>query len=218
MSWWVKYMSRHQRVQGRLRLELRQAHSAALSKGRWPTIKEITTVSIPYLDAVIEETTRYASVATLIVRTALCDTEILGYPIPKGVNVILPLTGPSLTETALTVPEHARTIACQKDKDRVPAWGDDVDQYIPERWLRQEEDVNGSLTEVFCPNAGPNLAFSTGPRQCFGKRLALLEMRVLMTLLIWNFEFEELEDLNSDDIVEKLVNLPRHCYVKLKKT
>ncbi|KAH6896681.1 cytochrome P450 [Thelonectria olida] len=217
MSWWVKYMSRHQPVQKRLRLELRQAHSAAFSKGRWPTIQEITAASIPYLDSVIEETTRYASVATLIVRTALCDTQILGYPIPKGVNVMLPLTGPSLTETAVIVPEHARTTACQKDKDRVPAWGDDIDQYRPERWLKQEEDASGTLKEVFCPKAGPNLAFSTGPRQCFGKKLAILEMRVLMTLLIWNFDFEELGDLNSDEIAEKLVNLPRYSYVKLKK-
>lgn len=166
----------------------------------------------------MEETVRYAAIATLIIRTATCDTEILGYPIPKGVNVILPLTGPSMTEPAMEIPEYLRSNASQNDKDRVPPWGDNVGEFVPERWLKWECGAEGISTQVFCPNAGPNLAFSTGPRQCFGKRLAYLEMRVLMTLLIWNFKFGELdEQLNSDGIVENLVNLPKDCYVKLTK-
>ncbi|KAK7432279.1 hypothetical protein QQZ08_001224 [Neonectria magnoliae] len=218
LSWWVKYMSRHQRVQDRLRIELRQAHSPAIEEARWPTIQEITSTSIPYLDAVMEETVRYAAVATLIVRTSTCDTEILGYPIPKGVNVILPLTGPSIKEPAISIPEHMRSTASQRDKGRVPAWGDDVGEFVPERWLKWEGGAEGIPTQVFCANAGPNLAFSTGPRQCFGKRLAYLELRVLMTLLVWNFEFGQLDEkLNSDEIVEKLVNLPEDCYVKLAR-
>ncbi|KAF7552522.1 hypothetical protein G7Z17_g4269 [Cylindrodendrum hubeiense] len=216
LAWWVKYISRHQRAQDRLRFELRQAHAHAIEEARWPTIKEITSTSIPYLDAVMEETVRYAAVATLIVRTATCDTEILGYPIPKGVHVILPLTGPSMTEPAIDIPECARSAASQNDKGRVPPWGDDIGEFIPERWLKWECGAEGIPTQVFCPNAGPNLAFSAGPRQCFGKRLAYLEMRVLMSLLIWNFEFGELDErFNNDDIVESLVNLPKDCYVKL---
>ncbi|KAH7159615.1 cytochrome P450 [Dactylonectria estremocensis] len=219
LAWWVKYMSSQQRVQHHLRSELRQAHSRAVKEARWPTIKEITSTAIPYLDAVMEETVRCAQIATLIVRTATCDTQILGYPIPKGVNVILPLTGPSMTEPALDIPEHTRSTASQRDKDRVPAWGDDIGEFIPERWLKWDCGAEGIPTQVFCPNAGPNLAFSTGPRQCFGKRLAHMEMRVLMTLLIWNFEFGELdEQLNSDEIVERLVNIPKDCYVKLTRT
>ncbi|KAH7002334.1 cytochrome P450 [Ilyonectria destructans] len=218
IAWWVKYMARHQRVQDRLRFEIRQAHSYAVEEARWPSIREITSTSIPYLDAVMEETVRYAAIATLIIRTATCDTEILGYPIPKGVNVILPLTGPSMTEPAMEIPEYLRSTASQNDKDRVPPWGDNVGEFVPERWLKWECGAEGISTQVFCPKAGPNLAFSAGPRQCFGKRLAYLEMRVLMTLLIWNFKFGELdEQLNSDGIVESLVNLPKDCYVKLTK-
>lgn len=217
MAWWVKYMARHQRVQIRLRQDLHQTHAVAFDEKRWPTIDEITAASVPYLDAVIEETTRFAAVAPFTLRTTLCDTQILGYPVPKGVNVLLALTGPSLTEPPVPVLEHTRTTACQKDRERVPAWGDDLGEYVPERWLRRNIDASGNHTDVFCPNSGPNLAFSSGPRQCFGRRQAVLQMKVLATLLMWEFEFGDLkEDLNGDESVAKLMNSPRDSYVKLR--
>ena len=68
----------------------------------------------------------------------------------------------------------------------------------------------------FDPKAGPNLAFSVGPRQCFGKKLAYLQLKIAVTLLLWNFEFGKLpDDMNQDEIVEKMVNLPKDCFVKL---
>lgn len=218
LSWWVKHISRHPQVQDRLRCDLFQAHRAAREEGRWPTLEEIVATSVPYLDAVMEETLRHAAVATLIVRTTLCDTEILGRPVPKGVNVILTLTGPSLKEPAIDIPEYLRTPACQNDRDRVPAWGDDIAEYRPERWLEVRTDESGQSNEVFCPNAGPNLAFSSGPRQCFGKRLAYMELRVVITLVVWNFVLEELSgELDGDDMIERLVTLPKDCFVKLRR-
>jgi cytochrome P450 len=181
-------------------------------------MEEICETSVPYLDAVMEETLRYASVATLIVRTSTCDTQILGYPIPKGTDVMLPLTGPSMTQPALPIRELSRSLESQQSKDQVPPWGEDVSQFKPERWLKLVKNADGKEEEIFDQNAGPNLAFSSGPRQCFGKRLAYMKLRTVMTLLIWNFEFQQLDQsLNGPDIIERLVNLPKNCYVKLAK-
>ncbi|KAJ6441061.1 cytochrome P450 monooxygenase [Purpureocillium lavendulum] len=219
LAWWAKYMMRHQGVQTRLRQALRDAHHTALAEGRRPTMSEISSASIPYLDAVVEETLRCASVATLIVRRATCDTEILGYHIPKGTDLVIPLTGPSMTEPALPVPELLREDASGLYKDRVPAWSDDdIDQYRPERWLKTEQNTVGQNVAVFDAQAGPNLAFSTGPRQCFGKKQALLQIKTTVTLLLWEFRFEPVEgSLGAWDIQERLVNLPKNCYVKLEK-
>ncbi|KAK5995437.1 Cytochrome P450 monooxygenase TRI13 [Cladobotryum mycophilum] len=217
-SWWIKYMTRHQSVQERLRNELRQAHSNAHQEGRWPTKDEVCAASIPYFYAVMEETLRYSSVATLIIRTATCDTQILGYPIPKGTDVILPLRGPSVTEPAVPISDASRPSSYKDAKERIPYWGDDVDQFKPERWLKTSTNSDGTKEEVYDANAGPNLAFSAGPRQCFGKRLAYLELKIIMTILLWNFEFEPMNDtLNSSEITERLVNLPKDCYAKLKR-
>lgn len=211
-------MSGYQSVQARLRDALREAHSNAYQASRPPTMEEICEASVPYLDAVMEETLRYASVATLIVRTSTCDTQILGYQIPKGTDVMLPLTGPSLTEPALPIRELSRSLESQESKDRIPYWGDDISQFKPERWLKVGKNSDGGEEEIFDAQAGPNLAFSAGPRQCFGKRLAYMKLRTVMTLLIWNFEFQPLDSsLNGPDIIEKLVNLPKDCYVQLAK-
>lgn len=209
-------MSRHQAVQARLRNELQQVHIERYQDDQMPEMEEITQKSIPYLDAVVEETLRYASVATLIVRTTLCDTQIFGYAIPKGTDVLLPLTGPSMTEPALEVPEAWRSSTSQKARERVPSWGQDMHEYKPERWLKWQQGEDGAPKEVFDPHAGPNLAFSTGPRQCFGKKLAYMKLRTFMTMLIWNFEFGEVAPgLDGDETIERLVNLPKNCYVRL---
>ncbi|UKZ50020.1 hypothetical protein TrVGV298_004277 [Trichoderma virens] len=219
LSWWVKHMSAYQSVQARLRDALRQAHSNAYRDSRLPTMSEICETSVPYLDAVMEESLRCGSVATLIARTSTCDTQILGFPIPKGTDVILTVTGPSMTEPALPIPESLRSLESQESKDRVPCWGDDVSEFKPERWLKLVKSADGSEEEeIFDQNAGPSLVFSAGPRQCFGKRLAYMKLRTAMTLLIWNFEFQLLdESLNTPDIDESFVNLPKDCYVKLAK-
>jgi cytochrome P450 len=164
----------------------------------------------------MEETLRYASVATLIVRMSTCDTQILGYQIPKGTDIMMSLTGPSITEPALPIREMSRSLDSQEAKDKFLPWEEDVSQFKPERWLKLVKSADGKEEEVFDSRAGPNLAFSAGPRQCFGKKLAYMKLRVVMTLLIWSFEFQELDQsLNGPDITEKLVNLPKDCYAKL---
>ncbi|KAF5136941.1 Cytochrome P450 monooxygenase TRI13 [Metarhizium anisopliae] len=207
------------RDESRLRQALRQAFPRAVEEGRWPTAEEISSTSVPYFDAVVEESLRIASVATLISRTATCDTQILGYSIPKGTDILLSLTGPSLTEPAVPVSEPSRTAACRQAKDRIPAWGDDIGEYKPERWLKVESRDGSDGVQVFNPYAGLNLAFSAGPRQCFGKKLALLQLKTTMALLLWNFELQEVEaSLSGWDITERLFNLPTNCYVKLGRT
>lgn len=210
-------MQHYQEVQSRLRQALRKAYHKAVEEQRWPTAAEISSISVPYLDAVVEESLRVASVATLISRTATTDTQILGHPIPKGTSILLSLTGPSLTQPAVPVPEFQRTESCQQAKDRIPSWEDDIGEYRPERWLKFQSSENEEDAEVFDPRAGPNLAFSTGPRQCFGKKLAILQLKTTMVLLLWNFELQQVDpSLSGWDITERLINLPTHCYVKLR--
>lgn len=54
-------------------------------------------------------------------------------------------------------------------------------KFIPERWLRQNKDDDGS-----CPQAKKNihpfafLPFGFGARACIGRRFAELEMEILL--------------------------------------
>lgn len=69
-------------------------------------------------------------------------------------------------------------------------FGEDADEYRPERWL------DGSVDAAFDKSRGftawaPLLTFLGGPRGCVGYRFALLEIKVLLAELASKFEFLE---------------------------
>jgi len=64
------------------------------------------------------------------------------------------------------------------DPAKVPEAG----KYLPERWLDIEQ--NGTLKRLAMP-------FGAGPRMCPGRGLAMLEMRMLLTMLARHFELAE---------------------------
>jgi len=85
--------------------------------------------------------------------------------------------------------------------------------FRPERWLTTE---NGE--EIYDSMAGPVLLFGAGPRGCYGKKLAYLEMRMIVIMLVWNFVLGKCsEELSSYDSTDKLTGQPKQCYVKLSE-
>ncbi|CAE7878912.1 CYP86B1 [Symbiodinium microadriaticum] len=56
-------------------------------------------------------------------------------------------------------------------------WGSDASEFRPERWLEMEAPKS--------PYENP--VFHAGPRECLGKRLAMLEMKAMLCSLIGNF-------------------------------
>ena len=67
-------------------------------------------------------------------------------------------------------------------------WGEDADDFRPERWLVEEGEGQKSL---LAKSAYEFPVFNGGPRSCLGKRMAeLLAVDVLATL-VWGFDFSE---------------------------
>ena len=65
--------------------------------------------------------------------------------------------------------------------------------------------------------AGPTLPFGLGVRGCFGRRLAYLELRILVTLLVWHLEFLPCPPvLSSYAARDRLTHSPTQCYVRLR--
>lgn len=214
-NWWVKLMARSQVSQGRLREALLAAHSPAAAGRRLPTVDELLRARVPYLDAVIEETARCAHIIPITAREALVDTAVLGCEVPRGTHVFFLSSAASVLAPALGIDEARRTPGARAAKREFGAWdAGDVAEFKPERWLKRGEDGD----DVFDPMAGPQMAFGGGPRGCFGKRLAILELRIVVTLLTWSFEFLEMDgSLNSFESAESSTEVPVQCYVKLRK-
>ncbi|KAK8042521.1 cytochrome P450 [Apiospora phragmitis] len=214
LQWGLKHLAADQRVQTTLRESLRAAYPGAVSEGRQPTFAEIIKTQVPYLDAVVEEILRVTGPVRTLFRTATVDTTILGHHVPKGTQIFLPITGPSFTAPAFAIEESLRSPSSQSHKNMRGTWDEsDAANFVPERWLKAEGE---SSTQVFDSQAGPMLAFSVGIRGCFGRRLAYLQLRILMTLIVWNFEFGPLpEELNSFDAIDTLTTKPVKCFVRL---
>ncbi|KAI1486283.1 cytochrome P450 [Biscogniauxia mediterranea] len=214
VSWAVKFIAQHAEVQEKLRLALRTSFPAAVQENRQPTVTEIMKANVPYLMAVIDETLRMRPPFGIIAREALVDTVLLGHKIPKGTTIMMPSFGPSLHSPALPIPEEVRS-----ESSRTKQWGhdwapEDIHLFKPERWLKVDEE---KAEVVHDPQAGPMQSFGLGPRQCFGKRLAYVQLRAFITLLVWNFKFHNVEGRwGLNDVAELVTSRPKYCYVKLE--
>lgn len=230
MAWFLRFMESNQGVQTELRTALR----AAFPGSEPPTVNEIIQTEIPYLDGACEEGFRLAGTAKAMLRQSVVDTEILGCRIPKGTEVFLNL---HINHQPVPVNETKRSHTSQDaatkrgDGFQGPA-GRDLGRFEPRRWLVKDE----SGKEVFNPYALSNLAFGGGYRGCFGesfhrpwylfdflprfsigRRLATMEYRIFVVLLILNFEFLPLpEHLSGWSAQEKIFRHPDYPYVMVK--
>jgi cytochrome P450 len=208
-------LSDNPQPQTKLRTTLQIAFATAKLEARNPTIQEITGTNTPYLDAVMEELQRCCPTTLLLDRQAVVDTELLGYHIPKGTVVICLTDMPSMMEPTFVIDEARRGLGHQSTKkDRVEdRWNaEDITVFKPERWL-----IRGDKGDKFDSSSKSVLAFGLGPRGCFGKRLAYVEMRILITLIIWNFELLQCPPaLSGYESILVSANRPKDCYVRLR--
>ena len=181
-----------------------------------PSVEEISHTAIPYLDAVIEEILRCAGTISIVDRQCTQDTTLLGHHIPKGTTVLMANRGHSFTEPGFIVDEKQRSPSSQAAaRERgVRRWeAEGMDAFSPERWLVKDEKTSDM---VYDSTAGPTMPFGLGMRGCFGRKLAYIELRIFVTLIVWNFELMKCaEGLSGYDAVDELTHKPRQCFVKL---
>ena len=60
------------------------------------------------------------------------------------------------------------------------------DRFWPERWL---QSGSTSTSDKGTLNTNAFIPFSYGPRNCVGKRLAIVEMQMVVALLVQRFDF-----------------------------
>ncbi|KAI1383030.1 cytochrome P450 [Hypoxylon trugodes] len=211
LTWCVRYMEAFPDVQDELRTALKAAFSSVQ-----PPVEEILSADVPYLDATCEEGFRLAGVAKANVRRALVDTEILGCKIPKGAEIIMNY---HLNRDPVPVEESKRSLSSQaaatkfEDGLRADA-GRDIASFYPRRWLLKNTSTG---KETFNPHALPSLAFGGGYRGCAGRKLASMEFRIVVVLLVLNLEFLELpEELKIMRATEKIFRQPDMPYARVR--
>jgi cytochrome P450 len=198
LCWGLKFLADNKETQDTLREALYAFFTEAKEHGRQPTIEEITGARVPYLEAMMEEILRCAGAASFVDRQAMADTQLLGYGIPKGTSVTSLVTGASMVTPAFKVDEARRSATSQSSKKdgRDRAWDpSDIASFRPEQ-----------------------LAFGLGARACYGKRLAYVEIKIFLVVMMWHFELlkcpAELSGYKSNLY---MTHEPRSCYVRLRE-
>lgn len=130
-----------------------------------------------YAEACAHEAMRLKSVAPLLILEATSDTDVSGIRVPAGGLVML------LTRRAAT---DERSF-------------EEALEFQPERWLKEDD--------VTARGASPkriSMPFGGGPRLCPGRYLALLEIKMVVSMLFRNFQLIEVAPRGGGDVKERL--------------
>lgn len=109
-------------------------------------------------------------------------------------------------------------------------WGDDADEFVPERWLGPSEKVaileansfavglHMSLTSDHCleKHANDSSQFGYGARTCLGKNISLLELTKLLPQLLRQIDFVPVDDRDWEVKTAWFVKQKYEVQVKLR--
>ena len=141
--------------------KLYQEIASVLQPGSQPDAQSLA--QMPYLKACIRETLRLYPVLSNMSRKLEEDIILQGYRIPANTQI-----------------EFA-AYYMSRSEEHFP----DASSFKPERWLR---DAKNTPSEVQYPFA--SIPFGFGTRMCVGRRIAELEMHLLLAQLVQQFQMK----------------------------
>ncbi|XP_016381157.1 cytochrome P450 2K16 [Sinocyclocheilus rhinocerous] len=163
LRWGLLFMAKYPHIQDRLQEEIDQVIG-----GRQPVSED--RKNLPYTDAVIHETQRFANIAPMsIPHMTSCDVHFNGYFIKKG-TCVFPLL---------------MSVLWDEDEWETPR------NFNPEHFL----DKQGRFVkrDTFLP-------FSAGHRVCLGEGLARMELFLFFTSLFQRFRFTPPPGVSENDL------------------
>ncbi|KAF7078062.1 hypothetical protein CFC21_082543 [Triticum aestivum] len=170
LDWGMAELMRSPRVMGKLQRELREAFPGRTAISE----RDIDAGSLPYLKLVIKENLRLHPPAPLLVpRESIHACELGGYVIPAGSRVIV---------NAWAIGRDPRY------------WGDDAEEFKPERFADSSVDFTGSSYEF--------LPFGAGRRMCPGVSYSLPFLQMALVQLCYHFDWSLPEGVAVVDMTE----------------
>lgn len=130
-----------------------------------------------------EKDITFNNVSSLKYLLAVLNESLRRYPpIPGALPRTIPNTS-GATVSGHHIPVGTGVSVYQWAANHSPANFSDPLLFKPERWLPNNEQYAADKREACQP-------FSYGPRNCVGKNLAYMEMRIILARVLWNFEVE----------------------------
>ena len=140
-----------------------------------------TLTQMPYLKAWVRETLRLYPVLCVIARKPTEDITLSGYLIPAGTQI-----------------QFLTHVMGRDEKLFEDAWA-----FRPERWLRKREAIPTDTAEAFS-----SIPFGFGTRMCIGRRIAELELHLLLARIVQQFEISYPPDAENVEPFVRGVTIP----------
>ena len=112
-----------------------------------------------YLDCALKEVERVRPPIPLIMRGVVEDTEFKGYRIPAGTTILM---SPAASQ-------------------RIPGVFNDPEKFDPERFMQPRVEHRATPYSL--------VGFGGGPRLCLGRAFSLMEMKVVLCLLLKDYDW-----------------------------
>jgi cytochrome P450 len=124
-------------------------------------VDEADIPNLPYFQACVKEAMRLHPPVPLFDRVCREDCKLAGYDIPKGITMIM----------------NAYSIM------RDPKIWDNPNDFIPERFLKEEENTKGQNLQVYVP-------FGGGRRMCPGTNMSSSLINGSVTAMVQCFDWK----------------------------
>ncbi|MCL7025952.1 hypothetical protein MKW94_020920 [Papaver nudicaule] len=115
---------------------------------------------------------------------ALCESLRLWPAVPLLRKT--PTNDDVLPDGTVIWPGMTVIISCYAMARMEGVWGKDCLEFKPERWISEDGKLNHEAMSKL-------VSFSLGPRNCVGKDMAFVVMKLVASAVIYNFHFELLE-------------------------
>lgn len=153
---------------------------------------------MPYLDAVCTEVLRLYPALGIINRVCWQDTVI-----PLSEAVIL--RDGTRTKSIPIKKGECVYVSTGSVNRNASIWGDDVNEFVPERWLNADHVYyDAILSKKGSQLGGWNhlMTFGQGMRMCLGFRFALAEMKIILAHCIAKFDWKAAIDSKTNDVIQ----------------
>nr|QNS29952.1 cytochrome P450 [Nothapodytes nimmoniana] len=165
IDWTLTELIRHPRVMKKLQQELNDF------VGIHRMVEERDLPKLNYLSMVIKESLRLHPVAPIFLpHESLEDVVVNGYYIPKKVRIFI------------------NYWAIGRDPK---VWSDNVEEFIPERFVDKNIDLHGQDFEL--------IPFGAGRRSCPGANLGLMHIQLVVAQLVHCFDWKLPEGMSIDE-------------------
>lgn len=154
-----------------------QAEVEAMVDAEVPTVLEQTS-RLDYAEACAHEAMRLKPVAPILFLQAQRESIVAGVTVPKNAMLLLLL----------------RRVATDQRNFARPT------EFDPRRWLLDQNE----LSDVTRSPRRVSMPFGAGPRLCPGRYLALLEIKMVISMLFRNFEVESVFTPDGRPVRERL--------------